>query len=122
MASLMVRFIRSTWPLVHGCLALVVRCSMSFRRQGLEPIGLFAADRPALHPTRQSLHGRLGAGGHYITGTPYVGMNVRMKAGPGGYRGVFSAWDIREGREVWSIKENFPLWSGALATAGGLVF
>ena len=49
-------------------------------------------------------------------------MNVRMKAGPGGYRGVFSAWDIREGREVWSIKENFPLWSGALATAGGLVF
>ncbi|ESY52261.1 hypothetical protein X744_29580 [Mesorhizobium sp. LNJC372A00] len=23
----------STWPLVHGCLALVVRCSMSFLAQ-----------------------------------------------------------------------------------------
>jgi hypothetical protein len=32
-ASLIVRFILSTWPLVHGCLALVVRCSMSFLAQ-----------------------------------------------------------------------------------------
>lgn len=63
-----------------------------------------------------------GIEANYIAGTPYVGMNVRMKAGPGGYRGVFSAWNIREGREVWSIKENFPVWSGALATAGNLVF
>jgi len=63
-----------------------------------------------------------GIEANYIAGTPYVGMNVRMKAGPGGYRGVFSAWDIREGREVWSIKENFPVWSGALATAGDVVF
>ena len=23
---------------------------------------------------------------------------------------------------MWSIKENFPVWSGALATAGGVVF
>lgn len=28
--SLMVRFMRSTWALVHGCLILVSRCSMPF--------------------------------------------------------------------------------------------
>src|SRR5215211_6749906 len=59
---------------------------------------------------------------NYIAGTPYVGAEVRMRAGPGGHRGVFTAWDIQAKRSVWSIKENFPVWSGALATAGDLVF
>jgi glucose dehydrogenase len=45
-----------------------------------------------------------------------------MKAGPGGNRGEFSAWDIAAGQKRWSIKEKFPLWSGALATAGDVVF
>lgn len=58
----------------------------------------------------------------YIAGTPYVGAEVRAYAGPGGNMGVLSAWDILNGKEVWSIKERFPVWSGALATAGGLVF
>lgn len=59
---------------------------------------------------------------NYIAGTPYVGAEVTMHAGPGGHRGEFSAWDIAAGREVWTIDENFPVWSGALATAGDLVF
>src|SRR4030095_6373397 len=29
----------------------------------------------------------------YIAGTPFVGMNVRMYAGPGGHRGELTAWD-----------------------------
>jgi PQQ-dependent dehydrogenase (methanol/ethanol family) len=58
----------------------------------------------------------------YIAGTPYVGMNVKMYAGPGGKRGVFSAWDPVGGREVWKIDEDLPVWSGALATAGDVVF
>lgn len=58
----------------------------------------------------------------YIAGTPYIGAEVRMKPGPGGHMGEFSAWDIREGRERWTITERFPVWSGAMATAGGLVF
>ena len=45
-------------------------------------------------------------------------MNVRMYAGPGGNRGVFSAWDPVQAKTVWSVNENFPVWSGALATAG----
>jgi glucose dehydrogenase len=59
---------------------------------------------------------------NYISGTPYVGANVKMYAGPGGHRGVFTAWDPLNKRPVWSIKENFPVWSGALATAGDVVF
>jgi glucose dehydrogenase len=59
---------------------------------------------------------------NYIAGTPFVGANLKMHAGPGGNRGVFSAWDVAAGHSVWEVKENFPVWSGALATAGGLVF
>ncbi len=58
----------------------------------------------------------------YIAATPYVGANVHMNAGPGGNRGVMSAWDIQAGKEVWKIDESFPVWSGALATAGDVVF
>jgi lanthanide-dependent methanol dehydrogenase len=58
----------------------------------------------------------------YIAGTPYVGADVKMKPGPGGFRGEFSAWDPVERKKAWSIKEHFPVWSGALATAGDVVF
>jgi glucose dehydrogenase len=59
---------------------------------------------------------------NYIAGTPFVGADVKMYAGPGGNRGVLTAWDPISGRKVWEIKEDLPLWSPALATAGGLVF
>jgi PQQ-dependent dehydrogenase (methanol/ethanol family) len=58
----------------------------------------------------------------YIAGTPYVGANVRMHAGPGGNRGAFTAWDPVARKAAWSLPENFPVWSGALATAGNLAF
>jgi PQQ-dependent dehydrogenase (methanol/ethanol family) len=58
----------------------------------------------------------------YIAGTPYVGMEVRMKPGPGGHRGEFSAFDPVSGKNVWLIKEDLPVWSGALVTAGDVVF
>ncbi|WP_448190839.1 methanol/ethanol family PQQ-dependent dehydrogenase [Azospirillum sp. sgz301742] len=59
---------------------------------------------------------------NYIAGTPYVGANVRQKAGPGGNRGLFTAWDPIARKPAWQIKEDFPVWSGALSTAGGVVF
>jgi lanthanide-dependent methanol dehydrogenase len=59
---------------------------------------------------------------NYIAGTPYLGANVRMYKGPGGHGGEFTAWDPVEGKAVWKIKEQFPVWSGALATAGNVVF
>jgi PQQ-dependent dehydrogenase (methanol/ethanol family) len=63
-----------------------------------------------------------GVEANYIAGTPFVGANVKMYAGPGGHRGEVTAWDPVAGRAVWKIKEHFPVWSGALATAGDLVF
>jgi lanthanide-dependent methanol dehydrogenase len=58
----------------------------------------------------------------YISGTPYVGATVRMFAGPGGYRGEFMAWDPVGRRKAWSIKEDLPVWSGTLVTAGDVAF
>jgi lanthanide-dependent methanol dehydrogenase len=59
---------------------------------------------------------------NYIAGTPYVGADVKFYAGPGGNRGVLTAWDPVRQRAVWEIKEDLPLWSPAVATAGNLVF
>jgi lanthanide-dependent methanol dehydrogenase len=63
-----------------------------------------------------------GVEANYIAGTPYVGANVRMYAGPGGNRGQLIAWDPVSRRKAWSIDEGFPVWSGVVATAGGVVF
>ena len=49
-------------------------------------------------------------------------MNVKMYAGPGGNRGEFRRGTRRRGKQVWAIKEDFPVWSGALVTAGDVVF
>lgn len=60
---------------------------------------------------------------NYIAGTPYLGASVKMKPGPGGFQGEFIAWDLKNQRKVWSIKEPlFPVYSGVLATAGDVVF
>ncbi|GLK71224.1 methanol dehydrogenase [Ancylobacter dichloromethanicus] len=60
----------------------------------------------------------------YAVGQPYVGATLAMYPSPGsdGRTGRFIAWDNREGRAVWSLPETFSVWSGALATAGGVVF
>src|SRR5438094_8735583 len=53
-----------------------------------------------------------GLEANYIAGTPYVGTNVKMYAGPGGHRGSFDAWDPIAAHKVWGIDEDFPVWSG----------
>jgi len=58
----------------------------------------------------------------YIAGTPFVGADVDMYAGPGGHRGEFMAWDPVKRTKVWSIVEKLPVWSGALVTAGDVAF
>jgi PQQ-dependent dehydrogenase (methanol/ethanol family) len=59
---------------------------------------------------------------NYIAGTPFIGATLLMNAGPGGHRGLVTAWDPAAGKKTWKITELFPVYSGALATAGGLVF
>ncbi len=63
-----------------------------------------------------------GTQANFISGTPYLGAEVRMYAGPGGNRGEFSAYDPVSNKTVWAVKEIFPAWSGALVTAGDVVF
>jgi PQQ-dependent dehydrogenase (methanol/ethanol family) len=58
----------------------------------------------------------------YIAGTPFVGATVDMYAGPGGYRGEFMAWDPIAKKKVWAIRENLPVWSGTVVTAGDVAF
>lgn len=58
----------------------------------------------------------------YVAGTPFVGAEVAMKAGPGGYRGEYMAWDPVARKKVWSIQEDLPVWSGTVATAGNVTF
>jgi PQQ-dependent dehydrogenase (methanol/ethanol family) len=58
----------------------------------------------------------------YIAGTPYVGVNEKMYAGPGGFMGKIMAWDPVAKKEVWAKTERFPVWSGTVVTAGDLVF
>ena len=59
----------------------------------------------------------------YTAGQPYVGATLSMYPPPGKTNmGNFIAWDARTGKIVWSVPEQFSVWSGALATAGGVVF
>jgi PQQ-dependent dehydrogenase (methanol/ethanol family) len=63
-----------------------------------------------------------GVSANYIAGTPYVGMNVKMTPGHGGNRGEFEAWNPQTGKQVWAIKEDLPVWSGTVVTAGDVAF
>jgi alcohol dehydrogenase (cytochrome c) len=60
----------------------------------------------------------------YTPGQPFVGATLSMFPAPNSHGGMgnFIAWDARQGKIVWSNKEQFSVWSGALATAGGVVF
>jgi len=59
----------------------------------------------------------------YTAGQPYVGATLSMYPAPGGdHLGNFIAWDAGKGEIVWSNPEPFSVWSGALATAGNVVF
>ncbi|MGH6835371.1 MAG: lanthanide-dependent methanol dehydrogenase XoxF5 [Methylocella sp.] len=59
----------------------------------------------------------------YTAGQPYVGATLSMYPPPGETNmGNFTAWDAKTGKIVWQKKELFSVWSGAVATAGNLVF
>jgi lanthanide-dependent methanol dehydrogenase len=58
----------------------------------------------------------------YFPGTPFIGADAPETGGPGGYKGEFIAWDATTGKKMWGIREPFPVWGGALVTAGNVVF
>ncbi|WP_145104290.1 methanol/ethanol family PQQ-dependent dehydrogenase [Cereibacter sediminicola] len=60
----------------------------------------------------------------YSAGQPYVGATLSMYPAPDSHGGMgnFIAWDATKGEIKWSLPEQFSVWSGALATAGDVVF
>ncbi|MCF8481942.1 MAG: methanol/ethanol family PQQ-dependent dehydrogenase [Rhodospirillum sp.] len=60
----------------------------------------------------------------YTAGQPYVGATLSMFPAPDSHGGMgnFIAWDGKKGEIKWSLPEQFSVWSGALATAGDIVF
>ena len=60
----------------------------------------------------------------YTAGQPYVGATLSMYPAPNSHGGMgnFIAWDPVKGKIIWSKPEKFSVWSGALATAGDIVF
>jgi len=68
----------------------------------------------------------------YTAGQPYVGATLNMypagvdamtgKPNNSTNLGQFTAWDATTGKMVWSNPEPFSVWSGSVATAGGIVF
>ena len=55
----------------------------------------------------------------YTAGQPYVGATLSMFPAPGGtHLGNFISWDGGTGKILWSKKEPFSVWSGALTSAG----
>ncbi len=60
----------------------------------------------------------------YTAGQPYVGATLSMFPAPDSHGGMgnFIAWDAGKGEIKWSLPEQFSVWSGALATAGDVVF
>jgi len=60
----------------------------------------------------------------YTPGKFYLAseFNLDMAGNQGTNLSEFIAWDPVAGKKVWGIKEDLPFLSGALTTAGGLVF
>ena len=59
----------------------------------------------------------------YTAGQPFVGATLSMYPPSGDTNmGNFIAWNATTGKIEWSIPEQFSVWSGALATKGGIVF
>ena len=60
----------------------------------------------------------------YTAGQPYVGATLAMYPAPKSHGGMgnFIAWDAGKGKIVWSKPEKFSVWSGALTTAGDVIF
>jgi lanthanide-dependent methanol dehydrogenase len=60
----------------------------------------------------------------YAAGQPYVGATLAMFPAPKSHGGMgnFIAWDAGKGKIVWSKPEKFSVWSGALTTAGDVIF
>lgn len=75
-------------------------------------------------PTLDACMSMVGVPVSYAAGLPFQGETFQIKFDPAspGVRGSFKAIDLSTGKQVCSIKLLILRMSGALATAGGVVF
>ena len=94
------------------------------RHQGPAARGLLAEDRPVLRADQPRLHGLRAVPGELHRGPALCRRDALHVSGAGQPRhmGNFIAWDARRARSSGPSTEQFSVWSGALATAGGVVF
>ena len=95
------------------------------RQQGPAAGGLLATDQPVLRADQPRLHGLRAVQGVVHRGSALCRAR-RCRCSR--RRAATAAWATsspgmpRTGKIVWSKPEKFSVWSGALATAGGVVF
>lgn len=99
-------------------------CPSSTGARDQQPAGFSPRTQLFYTPSTDLCMDYAGLKAGYIEGTPYLGADVHMYAGPKGWnaRGEFLAWDPASGKKVWGITERFPVWSGPVVTASDVVF
>ena len=58
----------------------------------------------------------------YKKGAAFLGAGFNIKPIYDDYIGSLRAFDPKTGKLAWEVKNNAPLWGGAMTTKGGLVF
>jgi alcohol dehydrogenase (cytochrome c) len=59
----------------------------------------------------------------FISGAPYMGMDMSLNLQPGATgAGTLMAWDLYNHKPAWKVDEAYSLYGGILSTAGDLVF
>lgn len=108
----------------HQGLNVTDICPSSTGARDQEPAAFSPRTRLFYTPSTDLCMDYRGLKASYIAGTPYLGADVRMYAGPGGWngRGQLIAWDAATGRKVWTITERFPVWSGPVVTGSDILF
>ena len=98
-------------------------CPAAAGRQGPAAGRLLAEDQPVLRAGQPPVHGLRSAARELYRGhAVHRRQPADRRRAPDGQRGEFFAWDAATGTKAWRIPERFPVWSGALATAGDVVF
>jgi lanthanide-dependent methanol dehydrogenase len=97
-------------------------CPSATGAKDWQPAAWSPATRLLYMPHNNLCQDEEGYEANYIAGTPYLGANVRMYFAEGDHGGFFTAWDPVARKKRFALPEKFPVWSGALATAGNVVF
>ncbi len=98
-------------------------CPSSSGATGLAPSAFSPQTGLVYIPAHNTCMDFEGLPANFIPGTPFIGASIKMYPGPGGFQGELLAWDIKNQKPTWEVKDAlFPVDSGVLATAGNVVF